>query len=97
MTGEVSIRGRVLPIGGLKEKTMGALRHGIKTVIIPMDNARDLEEIDQSVRAKLNFVIAEHMDTVLEAALNLPQETAAPVLTHIPEEMAKQPVAGIRQ
>ena len=97
MTGEVSIRGRVLPIGGLKEKTMGALRHGIKTVIIPMDNASDLEEIDQSVRAKLNFVIAEHMDTVLEAALNLPQETAAPVLTHIPEEMAKQPVAGIRQ
>ena len=97
MTGEVSIRGRVLPIGGLKEKTMGALRHGIKTVIIPMDNASDLEEIDQSVRAKLNFVIAEHMDTVLEAALNLPQETAAPVLTHIPEEMTKQPVAGIRQ
>ena len=97
MTGEVSIRGRVLPIGGLKEKTMGALRHGIKTVIIPVDNASDLEEIDQSVRAKLNFVIAEHMDTVLEAALNLPQETAAPVLTHIPEEMAKQPVAGIRQ
>ena len=97
MTGEISIRGRVLPIGGLKEKTMGALRHGIKTVIIPMDNASDLEEIDQSVRAKLNFVIAEHMDTVLEAALNLPQETAAPVLTHIPEEMAKQPVAGIRQ
>ena len=70
MTGEVSIRGRVMAIGGLKEKTMAALRHGISSVIIPAENARDLEEIDQSVRSKLNFVTAEYVDTVLDTALN---------------------------
>ena len=69
MTGEVSIRGRVLPIGGLKEKTMAALRHGISTVIIPEDNRRDLEEIDQTVRKSLNFITASTVDTVLDAAL----------------------------
>ena len=73
MTGEVSIRGRVMAIGGLKEKTMAALRHGISTVIIPAENARDLEEIDQTVRSKLNFVTADHVDTVLETALNRPE------------------------
>ncbi len=71
MTGEISIRGRVLPIGGLKEKTMAALRHGIKTVIIPQANAKDLEEIDQTVRQALNFITVSHVDVVLETALNL--------------------------
>lgn len=69
MTGEISIRGRVLPIGGLKEKTMAALRCGITTVIIPEDNRRDLEEIDQTVRSALKFVTATTVDTVLETAL----------------------------
>ena len=69
MTGEISLRGRVMPIGGLKEKTMAALRHDIHTVIIPFENASDLEEIDQMVRAKLHFVIARTMDDVLDAAL----------------------------
>ena len=55
MTGEVTLRGRVLPIGGLKEKTMAALRNGINTVIFPQDNEKDLEEIDQTVRAALQF------------------------------------------
>ncbi len=72
MTGEISIRGRVLAIGGLKEKTMAALRHGIKTVIIPQDNLKDLEEIDQTVRKALNFVPARSADTVLETALRFP-------------------------
>ena len=71
MTGGISIRGRGLPIGGLKEKPMAALRHGIQTVIIPQANLRDLEEIDQTVRKSLNFITAEHVDTVLEAALLL--------------------------
>jgi ATP-dependent Lon protease len=57
-------------IGGLKEKTMAALRHGIRTVIIPADNERDLEEIDQTVRRQLNFISAQTIDTVLDAALN---------------------------
>ena len=69
MTGEVTLRGRVLPIGGLKEKTMAAMRNGIKTVIIPADNVKDLEEIDQTVRGALQFVPAEHVDTVLAQAL----------------------------
>lgn len=70
MTGEISIRGRVLPIGGLKEKTMAALRHGIRTVIIPKENEKDLEEIDQTVRKALNFVSVSNIDVVLDVALN---------------------------
>ncbi len=64
MTGEVTLRGRVLPIGGLKEKTMAAKRYGIHTVLIPKDNVRDLEEIDQTVRAALRFVPVETVDQV---------------------------------
>ena len=56
MTGEVTLRGRVLPIGGLREKSMAALRNGIHTVLIPQDNEADLEEIDQTVRSALHFI-----------------------------------------
>jgi ATP-dependent Lon protease len=87
MTGEISLRGRVLPIGGLKEKTMAALRHGIKTVIIPKDNERDLEEIDQTVRQALNFVVASSVDTVLDTALNRHNEVFQPVFKEIPSDM----------
>lgn len=66
MTGEVTLRGRVLPIGGLREKTMAAYRAGIKTVCIPKDNESDLKDIVPVVRENINFVIAEHMDTVVE-------------------------------
>lgn len=78
MTGEVTLRGRVLPIGGLKEKTMAAFRSGIKTVIIPADNAKDLEEIDQTVRKALQFILVERADQVLTHALNHPVEVAPP-------------------
>ena len=87
MTGEISIRGRVLPIGGLKEKTMAALRHGIHTVIIPKDNERDLEEIDQTVRSALNFVTAQTVDTVLSAALNRKSEVIPTILKDIPGDV----------
>ena len=87
MTGEISIRGRVLPIGGLKEKTMAALRHGIRTVIIPKDNERDLEEIDQSVRKCLNFVTAQTIETVLNTALNHKTEMIPSILKDLPAEM----------
>ena len=70
MTGEISLRGRVMPIGGLREKTMAAMRAGIKTVIIPAENEKDLEEIDQTVRAALNFVVTDHVDKILDVALN---------------------------
>ena len=69
MTGEVTLRGRVLPIGGLKEKTMAAYRNGIRTVLLPADNEKDLEEIDQTVRAGLRFVTVEQVDAVLAEAL----------------------------
>ena len=74
MTGEVTLRGRVLPIGGLREKTMAAFRNGIKTVILPADNAKDLEEIDKTVRRALQFVLVERVDQVLSAALNRPAQ-----------------------
>ena len=69
MTGEVTLRGRVLPIGGLKEKTMAALRNGVKTMIIPKENEKDLEEIDRTVRSKLQFIGVETVDAVFAAAL----------------------------
>ncbi len=98
MTGEISLRGRVLQIGGLKEKTMAALRHGIRTVIIPKDNERDLEEIDQTVRNALNFVTAQTVDTVLETALNKVTEIHPTILADIPEEiMTKSHKPVIRQ
>ena len=70
MTGEMTLRGRILPIGGLKEKTMAALRAGVSTVIIPSENEPDLDEIDQSVRERLKFVTADHLDAILDIALN---------------------------
>ena len=99
MTGEISLRGRVLPIGGLKEKTMAAMRHGIHTVVIPEDNVRDLEEIDQTVRRALTFVPAKTVDTVLETALNRPQEAAPALLSPIPETAIRKrkPKPGLQQ
>lgn len=98
MTGEISLRGRVMRIGGLKEKTMAALRHGIRTVIIPKDNERDLEEIDQMVRRQLNFISAQTVDTVLEAALVRQSEVRQPVLTEIPADVkAKSHKPELRQ
>ena len=98
MTGEISLRGRVLPIGGLKEKTMAALRHGIRTVIIPQDNLRDLEEIDPVVRQALHFVPAQTMDTVLETALNPKMESAPAIFGEIPQDrLVKNRKPDIRQ
>lgn len=69
MTGEITLRGRVLPIGGLKEKTMAAYRNGIKTVIIPKANEPDLYEVDPVVKENIRFVTAKEISTVLETAL----------------------------
>ena len=93
MTGEVTLRGRVLAIGGLKEKTMAALRSGVHTVIIPRDNVKDLDEIDQTVRAGLHFVPVDTVDQVFEAALAAPRgEHAAPRHRASPEAPAALPV-----
>lgn len=84
MTGEVTLRGRVLAIGGLKEKTMAALRNGIGTVLIPADNVRDLEDIDQTVRAALHFVPVSTVDQVFAAALY--PAVDAPACQEAPQE-----------
>lgn len=98
MTGEISLRGRVLPIGGLKEKTMAALRHGVRTVIIPYDNLRDLDDIDRTVRAALDFVPAQYMDAVLETALLPKPQTQNALLPELPmERRTRAGTAGIRQ
>ena len=81
MTGEVTLRGRVLPIGGLKEKTMAAFRNGIRTVIIPAENEKDLEEIDQNVRSALRFITVEQVDQVLAEALDFSETQRQPDFT----------------
>jgi len=74
MTGEITLRGRVLPIGGLKEKALGALRAGIKTVILPAKNNKELVEIPAAIKRKMKFVTVRNMDEVLAKALLPPQE-----------------------
>ena len=69
MTGEITLRGRVLPVGGIKEKVLAAHRVGIKTIIMPKENKRDIDEIPANVRKNLEFVFVEHMDEVLATAL----------------------------
>lgn len=69
MTGEITLQGNVLPIGGLKEKVLAAYREGMHTIILPKDNERDIEDIPEVVREKLKFVPVEHMDEVLKTAL----------------------------
>ncbi|MHC4458963.1 MAG: S16 family serine protease, partial [Planctomycetota bacterium] len=71
MTGEITLRGRVLPIGGLKEKALGALRAGIKKIIIPFKNKKDLAEIPANIKRKIKFIPVKTMDEVLSIALNL--------------------------
>jgi len=69
MTGEITLRGNILPIGGLKEKTLAAYREGLKTIVLPQENERDIEDIPDVVRSSLEFVPVAHMDEVLRVAL----------------------------
>ena len=93
MTGEITLRGRVLPIGGLKEKLLAALRAGIKTVVIPEENVKDLAEIGDEIKAPLEIMPASRMDDVLKVALVRPltpitidEEAAAPVAAEVKDE-----------
>ncbi|WP_029214536.1 endopeptidase La [Kallotenue papyrolyticum] len=84
MTGEITLRGKVLPVGGIKEKVLAAHRAGIRTVILPRRNERDLEEIPEELRAEMNFVLVDRVEEVLKAALRdevvePPVEAAPPV------------------
>ena len=94
MTGEITLRGRVLPIGGLKEKLLAAVRGGIKEVLIPKDNEKDLSEIQDNIKKGAEIVVVSTIDEVLEHALTAPlvpveweeDETVAPVASDEPEE-----------
>jgi len=109
MTGEITLRGRVLPIGGLKEKALAAYRAGIKTVIIPAENEKDLEEIPENVKSKMKFIPVDNMDAVLNVALNNKskficknnnyketKEEESNIITNIPEQ-TKEDLPTIRQ
>ena len=76
MTGEITLRGRVLPVGGIKEKVIAAHRVGVKTVILPKRNEKDLDELPEDVRKQLTFVFAEKVSDVFDAALS--QAAAVP-------------------
>ena len=98
MTGEVTLRGRVLPIGGLKEKLLAALRGGIKKVLIPEENAKDLVDIPMSVKNGLEIVPVSRMDQVLEHALiRLPEpiEWDEPILTTPPKPVVEDDSTGL--
>ena len=80
MTGEISLQGSVLPIGGLKEKLMAAVRSGVKVVLIPEKNIQDVAEVSQEIVEKLEIVPVDHMDEVLFRALSLDSIHCAQVL-----------------
>ncbi|MEG6614899.1 endopeptidase La [Peptococcaceae bacterium 1198_IL3148] len=96
MTGEITLRGKVLPVGGLKEKVLAAKRAGIKTLVMSKENKKDIAEVPNSVKGKLEFKFVDHMDRVLEIALlppetNVQDESSEPDLSyeppHQPEEI----------
>src|SRR5574341_974384 len=76
MTGEITLRGRVLPVGGIKEKVLAAHRAGLKMVILPKRNEKDLDELPEQVRKDLNFVFAEQVSDVFDAALSARRASA---------------------
>lgn len=69
MTGEVTLRGKILPVGGIKEKSLAALRKGIKNVLIPAKNSKDLEDIPKELREKINFILVSHLDEVIKLVI----------------------------
>jgi ATP-dependent Lon protease len=84
MTGEISLRGLVLPIGGVKEKVLAAIQAGITTVMLPARNRKDIEDVPERARNRIRFVWLERVDDAIEAALNPPQthEPDIPSTTH---------------
>jgi hypothetical protein len=93
MTGEITLRGRVLPIGGLKEKTLAAHRVGIRDILVPEENRKDVPEIPAKIRADLHFTYVKSMDEVVREALLPPVEEGE---DGVPKDEAEQTVAVAR-
>jgi ATP-dependent Lon protease len=93
MTGEITLRGRVLPIGGLKEKSLAAHRVGIKRILLPQDNEKDMEDIPETIRGELQFVLVSHMDQVLDEALisPIPQTKSEMLPVFVMEQPVSEP------
>ncbi len=85
MTGEITLRGRILPIGGVKEKLLAAHRGGIKTVILPAENEKDLAEIPGKIKKNLKIIFVRHMDEVISAAIEMPEGAKAPDAVPTPD------------
>ena len=97
MTGEITLRGEVLPIGGLKEKLLAAVRGGLGRVLIPQENVRDLAEIPDNIKNKLEIIPVKWIDQVLELALEskpkpLPEEVPAPAVGAVGESASSPTV-----
>jgi ATP-dependent Lon protease len=95
MTGEITLRGKVLPIGGLKEKLLAALRAGVTETIIPKENEKDLPEVPENIREQMTVHLVENMDQVLKIALERPipelsEETVQPIPTVPPEGIPRE-------
>jgi ATP-dependent Lon protease len=91
MTGEVTLTGQVLPIGGVREKVLAAQRAGVHTVVLPSENEPDLEDLPSETRKGLEFVLAQHVDEVLEAALDGAAPSRRPSRVGSPERKAALP------
>jgi ATP-dependent Lon protease len=91
MTGEISLRGRVLPVGGIKEKVLGAAAAGIKTVLLPRRNLRDLDDVPDEIRKSLAFVPLETVDDALAAAFEAPAARPARKRKAVKRKAAREP------
>ena len=94
MTGEITLRGRVLPVGGIKEKVLGAHRAGIKTIIMSRRNEPDLEDLPGNLREEIHFVCVDTMDEVLEAALVPPSDASVAAQEEMKQEIRREQVTG---
>jgi len=94
MTGEITLRGKVLPIGGLKEKLLAALRAGIFEAILPRGNEKDLSELPDNIKNKMKLHFVDSMDEVLSMALETPLPTAVPVTSEVLAAVPPQPEVG---
>jgi ATP-dependent Lon protease len=94
MTGEITLSGRVLPVGGIKEKCLAAMTHGVTTVIVPMANQKDVGEIPDEFKKKMSFMFVENLDEVFALAFDKKAVKARPTQKQKPQKKVKVPPAS---